>query len=88
MPFRSERQRRFMHANHPDIAERWEREAKEAKMAGPAGKKGIVKRRFGKTGKPVNVSAKTDARARKLGTKLYEDNTYQLPKGQKTQKRR
>ena len=27
MPFKSEAQRRFMHANHPEIAERWEREA-------------------------------------------------------------
>jgi hypothetical protein len=26
MPFRSEKQRRFMHAQHPDIAERWEHE--------------------------------------------------------------
>lgn len=24
MPFRSEKQRRFMYANHPDIAKRWE----------------------------------------------------------------
>ena len=26
MPFRSEKQRRFMHAKHPEIAERWEAE--------------------------------------------------------------
>jgi hypothetical protein len=26
MPFKSERQRRYMHAKHPEIAERWERE--------------------------------------------------------------
>ena len=25
MPFKSEAQRRFMHARHPDIAMRWER---------------------------------------------------------------
>lgn len=24
MPYRSERQRRFMHARHPDIAARWD----------------------------------------------------------------
>lgn len=28
MPFKSEKQRRYMHANHPEIAERWEAEAK------------------------------------------------------------
>ena len=28
MPFASDKQRRFMHARHPDIAARWEREAK------------------------------------------------------------
>lgn len=28
MPFTSERQRRFMHAKHPEIAEKWEEEAK------------------------------------------------------------
>lgn len=28
MPFKSEKQRRFLHARHPEIAERWEREAK------------------------------------------------------------
>lgn len=26
MPFRSEKQRRFMHAQHPEIAKRWEKE--------------------------------------------------------------
>lgn len=26
MPFKSEKQRRYMHANHPEIAERWEHE--------------------------------------------------------------
>jgi hypothetical protein len=31
MPFKSEKQRRFMHAKHPKIAERWEREAKSGK---------------------------------------------------------
>lgn len=31
MPFKSEKQRRFMHAKHPKIAKDWEREAKKAK---------------------------------------------------------
>jgi hypothetical protein len=26
MPYRSPKQRRFMHAKHPDIAARWDRE--------------------------------------------------------------
>jgi hypothetical protein len=25
MPFKSEKQRRFMHAKHPEIAKRWEK---------------------------------------------------------------
>jgi len=34
MPFKSEKQRRFMHAKHPKIAERWEKEKKaQAKHA-------------------------------------------------------
>lgn len=28
MPFKSEKQRKFMHAKHPEIAARWEKEAK------------------------------------------------------------
>jgi hypothetical protein len=31
MPFKSQKQRRFMHAKHPTIAKRWEREAKSGK---------------------------------------------------------
>jgi hypothetical protein len=31
MPYKSEKQRRFMHAKHPDIAKRWDREAKSKK---------------------------------------------------------
>ncbi len=26
MPFKSEKQRRYLHANHPEIAKRWERD--------------------------------------------------------------
>ena len=28
MPYKSEKQRRFMHAKHPDIAKRWDKEGK------------------------------------------------------------
>ncbi len=31
LPFKSERQRRWMHANKPEMAKRWEREEKSAK---------------------------------------------------------
>ena len=29
MPFKSEKQSRYMHANHPEIAQRWEKENKK-----------------------------------------------------------
>jgi len=29
MPFKSEKQRKYMHANHPEIAKRWEKEYKK-----------------------------------------------------------
>lgn len=40
MPFKSEKQRRFMYAQHPDIAERWTKEAK-AKSKKPVQKKAV-----------------------------------------------
>ncbi len=41
MPFKSEKQRRYMHAQHPTIAKRWEDEAKRkgTKAVQPAKKK-------------------------------------------------
>jgi hypothetical protein len=33
MPFKSEKQRKFMHAQHPDIAQKWEQETKAEKKA-------------------------------------------------------
>lgn len=47
MPYKSEKQRRFMHARHPDIAARWDAEAKK-KPAGrdnPRRAKGKAKKR-------------------------------------------
>lgn len=38
MPFKSEKQRRFMYAQHPEIAARWTKEAKAA------GKKPVQKK--------------------------------------------
>ena len=33
MPFQSEKQRRYLHANHPEIAKRWERDYGEGGIA-------------------------------------------------------
>lgn len=38
MPYKSEKQRKFMHAKHPKIAERWDAERRAQK-----GKKGAKK---------------------------------------------
>ena len=46
MPFASEKQRRFMHSQHPDIAKRWENEAKQSGKS--AVKKEAMKRRLKK----------------------------------------
>ena len=32
MPYKSERQRKYLHAKHPEIAARWDREAKAKKQ--------------------------------------------------------
>jgi len=32
MPFKSEAQRRFMYARHPEIAKRWERHTRKKKL--------------------------------------------------------
>jgi hypothetical protein len=32
MPFQSEAQRRWMHATHPEMAERWEKETPKKKL--------------------------------------------------------
>jgi|TARA_Y100000296_G_scaffold58279_1_gene67135 hypothetical protein len=36
MPFKSEKQRRYMHANHPEIAKRWEKEYKTGGHVSPS----------------------------------------------------
>ena len=46
MPFKSEAQRRFMHAKHPTIAKRWEREYPTSVLPKRVGEK-----REGKMGK-------------------------------------
>lgn len=43
MPFKSEKQRRYLHAKHPDIAARWEAEGKK-KPPAAKGKRGAKAR--------------------------------------------
>ena len=40
MPFKSEKQRRYLHSKHPKIAERWEKEKKRGQ-----GKRSKAKKR-------------------------------------------
>ena len=43
MPFKSEKQRRWMHANEPQMASRWENEMKKGgKLKGPSHKDGGI----------------------------------------------
>ena len=39
MPFKSPKQRRYMHKFHPDIADRWEREEKKKPRKKPKKKR-------------------------------------------------
>ena len=34
MPFKSEKQRKYLHANHPEIAQRWEKNYKKGVSVG------------------------------------------------------
>ena len=43
MPFKSEKQRKYMHANHPDIAKRWEKDYKKGKLVGNQSKLDVAK---------------------------------------------
>lgn len=40
MPYKSDKQRKFMHAKHPEIAKRWDQEAKVKSKPKPKSKKG------------------------------------------------
>ena len=42
MPFKSEKQRRYLHANHPEIAKRWEKEYSNGGITLPKGPAGIT----------------------------------------------
>lgn len=43
MPFKSEKQRKWMHANKPKMAEKWEKEGKKSKKGSKPKKKGKKK---------------------------------------------
>ena len=43
MPFKSEQQRKYLHANHPEIAQRWEKNYKKGGSVGKNKKKGKIK---------------------------------------------
>ena len=43
MPFKSEKQRKYLHANHPEIAQRWEKNYKKGGSIGENKKKGKKK---------------------------------------------
>lgn len=45
MPFKSEKQRRYMHANHPKIAKRWERKGGTKSGSPSSQKRSSSKRR-------------------------------------------
>ena len=43
MPFKSEKQRKYLHANHPEIAQRWEKNYTKGGAVGKNKKKGKKK---------------------------------------------
>ena len=64
MPYKSDKQRRYMHAKHPEIAKRWDKEMKNpvvGKAAKAAAKKAVAKN----LAKKSAVSAAKKAVARK-----------------------
>lgn len=46
MPFKSEAQRRWMYANHPEMAKRWEKETPDKKLPQRADQEGDKIRRL------------------------------------------
>ncbi len=79
MPFKSEAQRRFMFAKHPDIARRWVSEGKgKVMVAGnpikdKPGTSFANNKPIGSAGQPDTASeAKSDAISRRL-TKISQD---------------
>ena len=58
MPFKSEKQRRYMHANLPEIAQRWEKKYRTG---------GSVQEEY------VGSAIKTEYGGVKLSNKSYED---------------
>ncbi len=57
MPYKSDKQRRYMHAKHPEIAARWDKET-GGKVAAKPAKKSAAKKAAGKKGNPFAERAK------------------------------
>ena len=56
MPFKSKKQRKWMHANKPKMAKKWEKESVKEGDLGPTTKKGkTVKAVHKKSGKEIVV---------------------------------
>lgn len=67
MPFLSEAQRKYMHKNHPDIAERWEKETqgklpKHVKKSGAAADSARVLKQGGSARKRTRKTTKAPSR--------------------------
>lgn len=62
MPFKSDKQRRYMHAKHPTIAKKWEKEEKVAGYSKKAtAKPSLTKSKLRKTGGSGGASATSKA---------------------------
>lgn len=56
MPYKSDKQRRYMHAKHPEIAARWDRETGgKVEKKGAAAKKAAAKKKLAQ--KPIAKKA-------------------------------
>jgi hypothetical protein len=45
MPYKSERQRRYLHAQHPDIAARWDKEYRQGSLPEQAARRTRTRKR-------------------------------------------
>lgn len=73
MPFKSEKQRRYMHVHHPQIAARWEKEGGVKPDGGLKAMHQAQKRR-------ARTLAQRDRTAAKLATGLARKRAKRFPK--------
>ena len=62
MPYKSDKQRRYMHAKHPEIAARWDKETGGKVAARKPVKKAATKKVAAKKGNPFAEKAKEMAK--------------------------